>query len=117
MFQRFPSRSVGFSGCAKHAGPERKQEGAPQRGGYAYVYAYVYAYAVPTFSNAISEIIPIPPALAVIGGHSKPHLQHERLRVDRKSHNRKPQLRIDSGDFQPERGGMGETFEIAPQGN
>lgn len=35
-------------------------------------------------------------------GYAEPHPQQERLRIGRKRHNREVQLRIDSGDLQPQ---------------
>ena len=48
-------------------------------------------------------------------GHSKAQVQDERLLARRKRHDGKVQLRIDSGDLQPEGSGMVQALDVSAQ--
>ena len=105
LLNPLPARPIG---SATHRGPECEQEGKSLRLGLSNANASTEE-VIGSSSPARRDRLTC--------GHPQAHLQHERFLAGRKRHDWKPQLRIDSGDFQPQRGWMSQTFEIASQGN
>lgn len=68
-----------------------------------------------TCGNSNANADKVDSSLLKARGYSKAHVQDERLLGGRKRHNREVQLRIDSGDLQPERRRMGQALDVPAQ--